>query len=157
MKEESNTEIKSVHHHLAMVSRVNMILSIISFVLVLLFGVWYLMTSDDVSVSRLFDRARGASEAVSDRPAVTNTAPSADELQATYRADLKKALSGYGFDDSAEAEKRLYTVLELRAPAELKNVQLDVVVALNSAKSGNYDDAKKRIADLRNSYAWLAE
>lgn len=157
MKEESNREIKSVHHHLAMVSRVNMILSIISFVLIVLFGIWYVATNDNASVSRLFDKARGESDAVSERPAVTNTAPSADELQETYRTDLKKALSGYGFDDSAEAEKRLYTVLELRAPAELKNVQLDVVVALNSAKAGNYDDAKQRIADVRSKYAWLAE
>jgi hypothetical protein len=149
---ENKTE-KTIHHHLAVVSRFNMFFSIAAFVLVLFFGAWMLL-SGQMSSKGLVEGLKGKSEAVSERDAVVNT-PDAAAVDATYRTELNALLDGYNFDDSAAAEQKLYSALELRAPAELKNVQLEVVLALREAQGGQFSQAQERIAVLKKTYGWL--
>ncbi len=150
---ETQKETKTVHHHLALVSRFNMFFSIAAFVLVLFFGAWMLL-SGQMSGKGLVEGLKGQTEAVSEREAVVNT-PDAAAIDATYRTELNALLADYDFADSATAEQKLYAALELRAPAELKNVQLEVVLALREAQGGKVTEAQERIAALKKNHAWL--
>lgn len=149
---ETKTE-KNIHHHLALVSRVNMFFSIGAFVIVLLLAAWMLL-SGQVSGKGLAQGLKGKTEAVSERAAVVNT-PNEAQIDETYRTELNTLLKDYNFDDSSVAEQKLFAALELRAPAELKNVQLEIVLALREAQGGKFSEAQQRIADVKKDHAWL--
>jgi hypothetical protein len=144
---------KNVHHHLALVSRVNMFFSIAAFIVVLLLGAWMLL-SGQMSGKGVIEGLKGKTEAVSEREAVIVT-PDEAAIDTTYRTELNALLEGYNFDDSATAEKKIFAALELRAPAELKNVQLEVVLALREAQGGKFTEAQQRMADLKKNHGWL--
>jgi hypothetical protein len=141
-KEESAT---TIHHHLTLVSRITLGIAIAAFVSVIAFGGWY-----------LFTQAQKDKAVEPGTVTATQAEPSAEEMATEYRTALVSILNGSTFSDSADAETRLNKVLELTVPADLKQVHLDVVIALTEAKVGKYDEAKARMNTLRAEHAWLA-
>lgn len=141
------------HQHLQMITKINTILAVVSLVGVLTLYFWLRFSvtpqkNDDSSVT--VDAVNTASPVPLSAPTV-----STEELSGLYRSGLTALLKDYEFDDAARAENILSQVWELRVPAEYKLVQLAVVIALNYAKQGDFEQAQQRIDELRQEHAWL--
>lgn len=141
----TQTENKTIHHHLATASKVAAVLSVIAFLSVLILAAWILVEKRNST--------KAVDTVVPTVSANTNSTP--EEIATAYRSAVNDILDGFAFDSSAGAEERLNKVLELRVPGDLKTVHLDIVLALKDAQTGKYTEAQQRIENLKQNYAWM--
>lgn len=148
---------EKVHRHLRTVTHVNTALAVtglIGVALLFVFIKWFTSPADErASVAE--QPAGTAQAAPADNTILEEDAVDQDELNQAYRDGLNNALGGFDFRDAARAETISYQVLELRVPAEFKNLQLQVVLALQEAQEGNYDAAREKIETQRGQYSWF--
>lgn len=157
---------KKIHRHLQAISRINTTLALFSLVAVVVLFAWLRFdvipnkqTESVEVVATTTDKkvASGSESQKTDQDTMTaaQKKEATTELTDNYRTKINSLLAGYNFDSSSEAEMLLYQVLELRVPAELKQMHLQVVLALNQSQQGSYDDAALQISVLKDQFAWF--
>lgn len=160
---------EKVHKHLSSLSRINTILAL--FALAGVIGIYVSLRIANPSPLEVYQGQYGEPEATEIAAELSLSESTAEEqgttaieelpivdqdaLAAKYRLSVNELLGDYDFTDAGIAQDLQYDLLELTVPAELKNFHLEVVIALNDALQGQYDEAKQRIQSLKEQYAWF--
>lgn len=134
-----------IHHHLRTISRINTGIALLSLVAVGAIYVWLKWFPPNTQNANTTQT--GTEPIVVNQPVIT-----LDE----YQTQLNAIITGYEFNDAAVAQQKASAVLELRVPAEMKQLHMQVVLSLSDAQAGDTDEAQQRMNTLKQQYAWLA-
>lgn len=145
-------DTKTVHRHLKTIARVNTLLAVIALIAVIGVYIWIRSMSDR---SNVIEEPTSQTNTNQQAPVEAVDAVDNEQLTKEYRDQVNEVLDGYNFDDSTKAEELSYKVLELRVPAELKQMHLKIVLALNQAQQGNYESAQTTISQLQQEFGWF--
>ena len=133
-----------IHRHLRTISRINTAIALLGLLSVMALYVWlrwFLPPTSTITPPTTVAL-----------PDVVNQAPI---TVAEYQAQLNAIIDGYQWTDAAVAQQKASQVLELRVPAEMKQLHIQLVLSLSDAQAGNTDAAQQRMAELKQQYAWL--
>ncbi|MFC1598358.1 hypothetical protein ACFL2M_02380 [Patescibacteria group bacterium] len=147
-----------IHQHLHSISRINTILAAISLVAVVGLFVWlrwYYVPEQNAEKAQQLAQTQTQEQATATEETEVAEPIDPAELKANYRSDINELLEGFKFDNSTEAETISFQALELRVPAEFKNLHLQVVISLHDAQQGEYEKAQNRIQQMRTQYSWF--
>lgn len=134
-----------IHHHLRTISRINTGIALLSIVAVGAIYGWLKWFPPNTQNANTVQKETTAT--VVNQPSIT-----LDE----YQTQLNAIITGYEFNDAAVAQQKASAVLELRVPAEMKQLHMQVVLSLSDAQAGDTDEAQQRMNTLKQQYAWLA-
>jgi len=151
---------KKIHKHLHSITRINTVLSMLGLAAVVVLFMWlkwfapseepeYPIEDIDVVIPGNPDMIPiDGTEEVMD--AVDTVA-----LGEEYRSSINALIGDFAFDDAGKAGELVSSVLELRVPAELKNMHLQIVLALNEAQEGKFTEAVERIETMQGQFGWV--
>jgi hypothetical protein len=156
----------NIHKHLSKISRINFVLAVLSFVGVAALYGWFRWGADRSNPQNANTQASNVNATAqqnSNRTANTNTATNApvatqediEKLTQAYQQEINSALKDFDFHDSTKAGELLNRALGMYVPASLRQMHIQVVVALQAAQQGEYDQANERITQLSTQYPWF--
>lgn len=133
-----------IHRHLRTISRINTAIAMLGLVAVIALYVWLRWVLPPTSTA--------TPPTTTALPTVVNQSP---VTVAEYQAQLNAIIDEYQWSDAAIAQQKSSELLELRVPAEMKQLHIQVVLSFSDAQAGNVEAAQQRMAELKQQYAWL--
>ncbi|MFH1426384.1 MAG: hypothetical protein ABIG66_03025, partial [Candidatus Kerfeldbacteria bacterium] len=146
-------DTNKIHKHLQKITHINTGLAVaglIGIAFLFIWLKWFVEPTADLEIST----AKPAATATTAAEDLERTAVDQDALADDYRDEINTLLGSFDFRDAGTADTLAFKVLELTVPAEYKTLHLKIVITLNKAQSGEYDEARSKIEELRGEYSW---
>lgn len=152
-----------MHKHVHRITKINTAIAVFAFIAVLALFVWLKWFAPDENSAT---DSLQPEYAVGGEVEVVETGNPEDageiveevniaEVTTTFQSELNAAIGTFAFNDAAVATTIREQVLTLTAPAEFKDMHLQVVLALTQVEEGSADDAVERMQNLQDQYNWL--